>query len=67
MHVGRYLNGYEYADRVPPGWSDWHGAPHSAAFNYSRWKVNENGSLTSYPQAARRRYLTDYHGRRASD
>ena len=27
MHVGRYLNGYEYSDGVPPGWSDWHGRP----------------------------------------
>jgi len=68
MHVGRYLNGYEYADGIPPGWSDWHAAPHSAAFNYSRWKVNENGSLTSYPEAARPdEYLTDYQGRRASE
>ncbi|HYN50617.1 MAG TPA: sulfatase, partial [Thermoleophilaceae bacterium] len=68
MHVGRYLNGYEYADGVPPGWSDWHGAPHATAFNYSRWKVNENGSLTSYPQAARPdEYLTDYQGRQASE
>ena len=25
MHVGRYLNGYEYADGIPPGWDDWHG------------------------------------------
>lgn len=68
MHVGRYLNGYEYADGVPAGWSDWHGAPHSTAFNYSRWKVNENGSLESYPQPGRPdEYLTDYQGRRAAE
>ena len=68
MHVGRYLNGYEYADGVPAGWSDWHGAPHSTAFNYSRWKVNENGSLESYPQPERPdEYLTDYQGRRAGE
>ena len=68
MQVGRYLNGYEYAHGIPPGWSDWHTSPHSAAFNYSRWKVNENGSLKSYPETAHPdEYLTDFHGRRASE
>jgi N-acetylglucosamine-6-sulfatase len=68
MHVGRYLNGYEYADGIPPGWDDWHGSPHSAAFNYARWRVNENGSLVSHPDAAHPGgYLTDFHARRASE
>jgi N-acetylglucosamine-6-sulfatase len=68
MHVGRYLNGYEYSDGVPPGWDDWHGAPHSSAFNYERWRVNENGSLVQYPVADHPgEYLTDYHGRRAGE
>jgi N-acetylglucosamine-6-sulfatase len=68
MHVGRYLNGYEFADGVPPGWDDWHGAPHSAAFNYSDWRVNENGSLVEYPvEEHPDEYLTDYQGRRASE
>jgi N-acetylglucosamine-6-sulfatase len=68
MHVGRYLNGYEYSDGVPPGWDDWHGAPHSSAFNYYRWRVNENGSLVQYPVPEHPgEYLTDYHGRRASE
>jgi N-acetylglucosamine-6-sulfatase len=68
MHVGRYLNGYEFADGVPPGWSDWHGSPHSGAFNYFRWRVNENGSLVQYPVASHPgEYLTDFHGRRARE
>jgi arylsulfatase A-like enzyme len=68
MHVGRYLNGYEYADGIPAGWSDWHGAPHSQAFNYTRWRVNENGSLVSYPDAAHPgEYQTDFFGRRAGE
>jgi N-acetylglucosamine-6-sulfatase len=68
MHVGRYLNGYEYADGIPPGWSDWHAATHSTAFNYSRWQVNENGSLVQYPVASHPgEYSTDFHGRRASE
>jgi N-acetylglucosamine-6-sulfatase len=68
MHVGRYLNGYDYADGIPPGWSDWHASPHSSAFNYNSWKVNENGSLVSHPDPAHPgEYLTDFHARRASE
>jgi N-acetylglucosamine-6-sulfatase len=68
MHVGRYLNGYEYADGIPPGWSDWHASPHSGAFNYVRWRVNENGALVQYPvESHPGEYLTDFHGRRARE
>jgi N-acetylglucosamine-6-sulfatase len=68
MHVGRYLNGYEYSDGVPAGWDEWHGAPHSGAFNYYNWRVNENGNLVEYPvEEHPGEYLTDYHGRRASE
>jgi N-acetylglucosamine-6-sulfatase len=66
MHVGRYLNGYEYRHGIPPGWSDWYTSPHSGAFNYAAWKVNENGVLKSYPDAAHPgEYQTDYTTRRA--
>ena len=54
MHVGRYLNGYEYSDGIPPGYTDWYGSPHANAFNYANWKVNENGVLRSYPQPTAR-------------
>jgi N-acetylglucosamine-6-sulfatase len=68
MHVGRYLNGYEYSDGIPPGWDEWHGSPHSSAFNYYRWRVNENGALVQYPvEDHPDEYLTDYHARRASE
>jgi arylsulfatase A-like enzyme len=68
MHLGRYLNGYEYSHGVPPGWSDWQAAPHSHAFNYTRWRLNENGALVSYPEAAHPgEYQTDFFGRRASE
>jgi N-acetylglucosamine-6-sulfatase len=68
MHVGRYLNEYEYADGIPPGWNDWHASPQSWAFNYSSWRVNENGALVSLPDAGHPgEYLTDFHGRRASE
>jgi N-acetylglucosamine-6-sulfatase len=68
MHVGRYLNGHEYSDGIPPGWSDWHGSPHSGAFNYERWRVNEDGSLVFYPTADNPgEYQTDFYGRRAGE
>jgi N-acetylglucosamine-6-sulfatase len=66
MHVGRYLNGYEYRDGIPAGYTDWYGSPHSGAFNYTSWKVNENGVLRSYPQPERpEEYQTDQSTRRA--
>ena len=66
MHVGRYLNGYQYSDGIPAGYSDWYGSPHANAFNYTTWKVNENGVLRSYPQPERPGdYQTDQSTRRA--
>ncbi len=68
MHVGRYLNGYEYRHGVPLGWTDWYGSPHSAAFNYASWKVNENGALKSYPEPSHPgEHQTDQSTRRAVD
>jgi arylsulfatase A-like enzyme len=64
--IGRYLNGYEAAAGIPPGWSDWQVAPHSAAFNYRFWKVNENGTLRSHPSPQQPgEYQTDFFARRA--
>ena len=63
MHVGRYLNGYDYRDGIPAGYTD---CSHANAFNYTNWKVNENGVLRSYPQPERPDdYQTDQSTRRA--
>jgi N-acetylglucosamine-6-sulfatase len=68
MHIGRYLNGYMASDGVPPGWSDWNGMPHANAFNYTSWKVNEDGDLESYPDLRHpEEYQTDFIGRRAGE
>jgi arylsulfatase A-like enzyme len=68
MHVGRYLNGYEYRYGIPPGWDEWYAAPHSSAFNYRTWKVNENGTLHAYPSPARpQEYETDFFARKATE
>src|SRR3712207_273480 len=66
IHVGRYLNGYNESSGVPPGWSDWHGMPHANAFNYTSWKVNEDGVIRSYPNEPGD-YQTDFLARRASE
>jgi N-acetylglucosamine-6-sulfatase len=66
MHVGRYLNGYEFRHGIPAGWTDWYGSPHSSAFNYASWKVNENGVLKSYPEPTHPgEHQTDQSTRRA--
>ena len=65
IHVGRYLNGYTASSGVPPGWTDWNGMPHENAFNYTSWKVNENGVIRSYPTVPDD-YQTDFLARRAS-
>jgi N-acetylglucosamine-6-sulfatase len=65
MHVGRYLNGYEAKYGIPPGWTDWSGLPHSAAFNYVTWKAFDHGVLKNYPDAKHPgEYLTDFQTRR---
>jgi arylsulfatase A-like enzyme len=65
MHIGRYLNGYEAKYGIPPGWSDWVGMPHSAAFNYVTWKAFDHGVLKNYPDAEHPgEYLTDFETRR---
>ena len=53
MHVGRYLNGYDFRDGIPAGYTDGTGARTPNAFNYTNWKVNENGVLRSYPRPER--------------
>ena len=64
MHVGRYLNGYEAKYGIPPGWTDWVGLPHSAAFNYFAWKAFDHGVVKNYPDAAHPgEYLTDFETR----
>jgi N-acetylglucosamine-6-sulfatase len=66
MHVGRYLNGYEADSGVPSGWSDWHAAIGRDAFDYSSWRINENGTIRSYPGERRpQEYQTDFLARRA--
>jgi N-acetylglucosamine-6-sulfatase len=66
MHVGRYLNGYSATSGIPAGWSDWHGMPHANAFDYSSWKVNEDGVIRSYPDEPGE-HQTDFLAERAGE
>jgi arylsulfatase A-like enzyme len=54
--MGKYLNGYLPANKIPPGWDEWDvtgkGYPE---FNYT---LNENGTLRHYGSNAKS-YLTD--------
>jgi arylsulfatase A-like enzyme len=54
--MGKYLNGYQPADKIPPGWNRWdvtgNGYPE---FNYT---LNENGTQQHFGHNAKA-YLTD--------
>lgn len=60
--MGKYLNGYEPQDPVPPGWSEWDVAGNGyPEFNYT---LNENGHLVNYGNSPSD-YLTDVLSRKA--
>jgi N-acetylglucosamine-6-sulfatase len=62
--MGKYLNGYQPADPVPPGWSEWDVAGNGyPEFNYS---LNENGRVVSYGHQPDD-YLTDVLSRKGQD
>ena len=54
---GKYINRYEPARGVPPGWTDWYGGGTDAhqGFNYT---LNENGRIVAYGSAPED-YATD--------
>jgi arylsulfatase A-like enzyme len=43
--VGKYLNGYKFANGIPPGWTEFHGGVNLSYFN---WTLNDNGTLVHY-------------------
>jgi arylsulfatase A-like enzyme len=58
--MGKYLNGYQPRDPIPPGWTEWDVAGNGyPEFNYN---LNQNGTIVHYggPDAGSRdNYLTD--------
>lgn len=62
--IGKYLNNYDATDGVRPGWSEWYG---SAGAEYYQYKINENGTVISYPNTDPQSYQPDVHARQAGD
>ncbi len=56
--VGKYLNGYEQAEHVPPGWSEWAGLVEKGGYNGFNYVLSENGTPVFYGEA-KEDYLTD--------
>jgi arylsulfatase A-like enzyme len=50
IHIGKYLNGYglRRAPKVPPGWTDWHGAIDKSTYQMWGYKLYENGVTNTY-------------------
>ncbi len=62
--MGKYLNGYQPQDPVPPGWSEWDVAGNGyPEFNYA---LNENGQVKQYGDQPSD-YLTDVLNRKGQD
>jgi N-acetylglucosamine-6-sulfatase len=68
LHVGKFLNGYNAPDGVPPGFDEWHGSIDPSTYRFYDYTLNENGVFATYcanqdPAC----YQTDFYARRASD
>jgi N-acetylglucosamine-6-sulfatase len=59
--MGKYLNGYQPVDRVPPGWSDWQ-VP-GGAYRGFDYNLRSNGRIAHFGRAPRV-YFTDLLRRR---
>jgi arylsulfatase A-like enzyme len=63
--IGKYLNGYGATVEptyIPPGWDEWDVATREG---YSRFELNENGTLTRYKSGDEEQYSTDVLARKA--
>lgn len=63
--IGKYLNGYGATVEptyIPPGWDEWVVATREG---YSRFELNENGTLTRYKSGQEEQYSTDVLARKA--
>ena len=68
IHLGKFLNGYgsQNVDQteVPPGWDVWQGSIDPTTYDYSRFTLNEDGTLVGYGEPGM--YQTDFYTRRAT-
>ncbi|MFI0374406.1 sulfatase [Actinomadura sp. 1N219] len=62
--MGKYLNGYQASDPVPPGWDEWYVAGNGyQGFDYT---LNENGRAVRYGDRLAD-YMTDVLARKGGD
>jgi len=67
IHIGKFLNGYDEPDGVPPGWTEWYGSVDPTTYRFFGYTLNENGTLRTYGQDQDPRfYSTDFYARRAA-
>ncbi|HYN89607.1 MAG TPA: sulfatase-like hydrolase/transferase [Ardenticatenaceae bacterium] len=60
-YMGKYLNGYDVREPIPPGWDVWHSPVGGSFYKGYDYQLNENGQLVSYSGE----YLTDVLARKA--
>jgi arylsulfatase A-like enzyme len=65
-HVGKYLNGYNNAAYVPPGWDDWQGLTDPSTYCMYGYTVSDNGVAVVYGNGPAD-YQTDVLRQRALD
>jgi arylsulfatase A-like enzyme len=65
-HVGKYLNGYESAAYVPPGWDDWQTLVDPGTYCMYDYSISDNGVAVAYGDAPAD-YQTDVLRQRALD
>ena len=66
VHIGKYLNGYDRSDGVPPGWSEWYGSIDPTTYRFWNYTLNENGRFVTYGGRPEN-YQGDVYTRKAVD
>ena len=66
VHVGKYLNGYDRTDGVPPGYDEWYGSVDPTTYRFWNYTLDENGLFVTYGTRAED-YQTDVYAQKAVD
>jgi len=64
--AGKYMNGYEPATAVPPGWDEWYAAADTDTYIGYNYTLNENGTPVHYGVTSAD-YITDVLAAKAVD
>ena len=66
VHVGKYLNGYDRTDGVPPGYNEWYGSIDPTTYRFWDYTLNENGQFVTYGNRPEE-YQSDVYAQKAVD